>query len=69
MPDSHTSGDTDDNGLLTLAQKQGMNTEIRRSIFVVLMSSEVREHSTVCLYTQEYLFCRITSMLVSVFRS
>lgn len=28
-------------GLLELAKKQGMNTDIRRSIFVVLMSSEV----------------------------
>ena len=29
--------------LLKLARKQGMNTEIRRSIFIVLMSSEVSE--------------------------
>ena len=34
--------DTADNILLKLAKKQGMNTDIRRSIFVVLMSSEVR---------------------------
>ena len=31
-----------ENVLLKLAKKQGMNTDIRRSIFVVLMSSEVR---------------------------
>ena len=31
-----------ENALLKLARKQGMNTEIRRGIFVVLMSSEVR---------------------------
>ena len=31
-----------ENKLLKLARKQGMNTDIRRSIFVVLMSSEVR---------------------------
>ena len=31
--------------LLKLARKQGMNTEIRRSIFAVLMSSEVRDWS------------------------
>ena len=31
-----------ENTLLKLAKKQGMNTDIRRSIFVVLMSSEVR---------------------------
>jgi len=30
----------DDNVLLKLARKQGMNTDIRRSIFVVLMSSD-----------------------------
>ena len=34
--------DTAENILLKLAKKQGMNTDIRRSIFVVLMSSEVR---------------------------
>lgn len=33
-----------DSALLKLAKKQGMNTDIRRSIFVVLMSSEVRLH-------------------------
>jgi len=32
----------DSNALLTLAKKQGMNTDVRRSIFVVLMSSDVR---------------------------
>lgn len=30
------------NALLKLAKKHGMNTDIRRSIFVVLMSSDVR---------------------------
>jgi nucleolar MIF4G domain-containing protein 1 len=34
---------TTENVLLKLAKKQGMNTDIRRSIFVVLMSSEVCE--------------------------
>jgi nucleolar MIF4G domain-containing protein 1 len=33
---------TSENALLKLAKKQGMNTDIRRSIFVVLMSSDVR---------------------------
>ena len=32
-----------ENMLLKLAKKQGMNTDIRRSIFVVLMSSDVRD--------------------------
>ncbi|KAH7884460.1 hypothetical protein F5I97DRAFT_2037366 [Phlebopus sp. FC_14] len=34
------AGDTSDEVLLKLAKKQGMNTDIRRSIFVVLMSSD-----------------------------
>jgi nucleolar MIF4G domain-containing protein 1 len=34
-----------ENQLLKLARKQGMNTDIRRSIFVVLMSSEVNSGS------------------------
>ena len=39
---SHT-GDEDvaESALLKLSKKQGMNTDVRRSIFVVLMSSEV----------------------------
>lgn len=32
-----------DNTLLKLARKQGMNTDIRRSIFVVLMSSDASQ--------------------------
>ena len=39
---SDENGNKEDNGLLRLAQKHGMNTDIRRSIFVVLMSSDVR---------------------------
>ena len=31
-----------ENALLKLARKQGMNTDVRRSIFIVLMSSDVR---------------------------
>ena len=39
---TRTTGAVDqENELLRLARKQGMNTDIRRSIFVVLMSSEV----------------------------
>lgn len=34
-----------ENQFLKLARKQGMNTDIRRSIFVVLMSSEVNSGS------------------------
>jgi nucleolar MIF4G domain-containing protein 1 len=35
------ANDISNNTLLKLARKQGMNTDIRRSIFVVLMSSDV----------------------------
>lgn len=35
--------------LLKLARKQGMNTDIRRSIFIVLMSSEVSRITFVSL--------------------
>jgi len=35
-------GDSAGSDLNKLARAQGMNTEIRRGIFVVLMSSEVR---------------------------
>lgn len=31
-----------ENALLKLARKQGMNTDIRRRVFMVLMSSDVR---------------------------
>jgi nucleolar MIF4G domain-containing protein 1 len=36
--------------LLQLARKQGMNTDIRRSIFVVLMSSEVWMNLIMIIY-------------------
>jgi nucleolar MIF4G domain-containing protein 1 len=35
------SAESESNVLLSLARKQGMNTDIRRSVFVVLMSSDV----------------------------
>lgn len=35
------ANDINNSALLKLARKQGMNTDIRRSIFVVLMSSDV----------------------------
>ncbi len=40
---------SDENALLKLAKRQGMNTDIRRSIFVVLMSSDVRPIRSTCL--------------------
>ena len=36
------TADEDPNGLIKLARSQGMNTDIRRGIFIVLMSSDVR---------------------------
>jgi nucleolar MIF4G domain-containing protein 1 len=44
-----TRQNSDENALLKLAKRQGMNTDIRRSIFVVLMSSDVRPTCR-CLY-------------------
>jgi nucleolar MIF4G domain-containing protein 1 len=38
-PESTTTGDSQ--GLREIARRQGMNTDIRQSIFVILMSSEV----------------------------
>lgn len=38
---AHEVVDEQSQVLLKLARKQGMNTDIRRSIFIVLMSSEV----------------------------
>lgn len=47
VPANETALETDadalsENALLKLARKQGMNTDVRRGIFVVLMSSDVR---------------------------
>ena len=39
--DAHPPDAPSENALLKLAKKQGMNTDIRRSIFVVLMSADV----------------------------
>jgi nucleolar MIF4G domain-containing protein 1 len=44
-----TTQNSDENALLRLAKRQGMNTDIRRSIFVVLMSSDVRPTKSCCL--------------------
>lgn len=40
--------DINDTVLVKLARKQGMNTDVRRSIFVVLMSSDVRDALILC---------------------
>ena len=45
--DAPTMDTPSENALLKLAKKQGMNTDIRRGIFVVLMSSDVRRPSCV----------------------
>lgn len=62
---------TNENALLKLARKQGMNTDIRRSVFVVIMSSDVRSFSSLlaCVWVVLTLEIRITSMRVSGFRS
>lgn len=55
----------DDNVLLKLARKQGMNTDIRRSIFVVLMSSDVSFCISTFVSCRDDYTARTTSMLVS----
>jgi hypothetical protein len=35
-------GANDVDALMKLARKQGMNTDVRRNVFVIMMSSEVR---------------------------
>ena len=52
--------DEDSNGLVKLARAQGMNTDIRRGIFVVLMSSDVLVFPPslvirLILYYQDYI--------------
>ena len=56
------AGDMSNNTLLKLARKQGMNTDIRRSIFVVLMSSDVCSILLCCLLLFNIVSSRITSM-------
>lgn len=57
-----------ENALLKLAKKQGMNTDVRRSIFVVLMSSDVS--TSYSAYGANFdLVLRIMSMHVIVYRS
>lgn len=58
-----------ENLLLKLAKKQGMNTDIRRSIFVVLMSSEVGCPSKLDRNRFLRLQRRTMSTLASGFRS
>lgn len=52
-----------------LARGQGMNTEIRRGIFIVLMSSDVRYFYSSQLSVNYHLIHRTMLMLVSDFRS
>lgn len=61
--------DVSNNVLLKLARKQGMNTDIRRSIFVVLMSSDVSRSRLFSHRLLMYRGCRITWMRVRGCRS
>lgn len=66
LQQSNKKADSADSLLLKLAKKQGMNTDIRRSIFVVLMSSEVHPSAFfLCSCTHESSH-RITSMPANV---
>jgi nucleolar MIF4G domain-containing protein 1 len=61
-------GDINDNALVKLARKQGMNTDVRRRIFVALMSSDVRPFPIHALSWLTSPF-RIMSMLVNDYHS
>ena len=52
-----------ENALLTLAKKQGMNTDVRRSVFVVLMSSDVSPAKKISRHILKYCYSRIMSTL------
>jgi hypothetical protein len=61
VPQHSGEPETDDvstAALLKLARKQGMNTDIRRSVFVVLMSSDVGIDVYRC-YQISFRVCRI----------
>lgn len=55
--------------LLKLARKQGMNTDVRRNIFVVLMSSDVGARTTVrsCFFCKQLIFSCLD--LLGLYRS
>lgn len=57
------------NALLKLARKQGMNTDIRRSIFVVLMSSDVSGTLFYRPFVSTLRLYRIMWMHVNVYHS
>jgi nucleolar MIF4G domain-containing protein 1 len=44
---------SDEDPLLMLARKQGMNTDVRRSIFIVLMSSNVSASASEAILKSE----------------
>ena len=58
-----------ENTLLKLARKQGMNTDVRRSIFVVLMSSDVRVFLQVGEKGKLRIFFRTMWTPVTAYRS
>lgn len=66
---SAKKSDSVENVLLKLAKKQGMNTDIRRSIFVVLMSSEVCHLLSIPAFAVINRECRIMLMLASGYLS
>jgi hypothetical protein len=57
--------------LTKLARAQGMNTDVRRGIFIVLMSSDVSRlcHLAATSVVYFWLCNRITSMLANAFHS
>lgn len=60
---SQSATNSAENALLTLAKKQGMNTDVRRSVFVVLMSSDVSPEKKISKHILKYYYSRIMLML------
>lgn len=62
----------EEDDLMKLARKQGMNTDVRRRVFVVIMGSTVSEWATcgILLCRLTFLFpCRTMSMPMTAFSS
>lgn len=61
--------ETEEKALYELARKQGMNTDVRRSVFVVLLTSEVSKkagpHLTYRIMSMPVIECRTSNTLKS----
>ena len=56
---------TAESWVLELARRQQMNTDVRKNIFCVLMTSEVLDDYSVCVCVCESGHCRTMQMRLS----